>query len=189
MKLSILNTFTAFALLVAFGSDCFSQEYVATTKPVQTGRSPGVKTKLISTNGDSKTYVLIFSKGDEVVSGLTEFARKYEVKSATYTAIGDATSAKLGFFDYDKKMFKVIPINKLCEVASLNGDIAIYNDKQVAHTHLTVSTEDGNCYGGHLLELFVGPTLEVFVTVYPTPLYKKLDPEFNAGIIDPLLEK
>lgn len=190
MKAGFIKIMVASLVLIAcVGVATQAQEYVKPTNPVQTGRSPGVKEKLLSTNGETKTYVLIFSKGDEVVSGLTEFAQKYNVKSAHYTAIGDATSAKVGWYDYERKMFKVIPIREPSEVSSLNGDIALYNGKPVAHTHLNVSTSDGISRGGHLLELFVGPTLEVFVTVEPTPLYKKLNPEFNAGVIDPSLDK
>ena len=48
---------------------------------------------------------------------------------------------------------------------------------------------DGISYGGHLLELISGPTLEVFLTVEPTTLYKKVDPQFGAGLIDPSLER
>jgi uncharacterized protein len=183
----ILRMITASVLLGSGAAK--AQEYAAPTKPVQTGRSPGVKVKLLSTNGAAKTYMLIFSKGDEVVSGLTEFAQKYQVTSGHYQAIGDATSAKVGWYDYDRKEFKVIPIDEPCEVSSLTGDVAVYNGKPVAHTHLVVSTSDGLSRGGHLLELFVGPTLEVFVTVEPTPLYKKLSPEFGAGLIDPALDK
>jgi uncharacterized protein len=52
-----------------------------------------------------------------------------------------------------------------------------------------VASKDGSVKGGHLLELIVGPTLEVFITVEPTPLYKRVDKRFDAGIIDPTLEK
>jgi uncharacterized protein len=90
-----------------------------------------------------------------VPSGLTEFAQKYQVKSTHYQAIGDATSAKVGWYDYDRKMFKVIPIHDPSEVSSLTGDIARYHDKPVAHTHLTVSTSDEISRGDHLLELFL----------------------------------
>lgn len=59
----------------------------------------------------------------------------------------------------------------------------------MAHTHVSVAARDGSVKGGHLLELYVGPTLEVFVTVEPTALYKKPDKRFDAGVIDPALEK
>lgn len=56
-------------------------------------------------------------------SGLTEFAQKYNVKTAYSTAIGNAAGARFGFFDNDRKLFKVIPVSKPCEVSSLNGNI------------------------------------------------------------------
>jgi uncharacterized protein len=168
--------------------NAYSQEYISPTQPVETGKAPGVKVKLLSTNGQTKNYVLIFAMGDEVRSGLTEFAQKYQVKTAHFTAIGDATAAKFGFFDYDRKMFKVIPISEPSEVSSFNGNIAVLNGKPVVHIHANVATADGTTRGGHLLELFTGPTLEVILTVEPTTLYKKVNPKFGAGIIDPSLE-
>lgn len=174
-------------LFVAGWYSSYAQEYVSAVKPAETGKSPGVKVKLLSKNGETQTYALIFSTGDEVVSGLTEFAQKYKVKSAHYTAIGDASSAKVGWYDKSRKMFKVIPI-AASEVTSLVGDVAIFNGKPVAHSHVNVSTEDGISHGGHLLELIVGPTLEVIITTEPTALYKKLNREFDAGVIDPSAE-
>lgn len=173
------------ALLLGLCAQGFAQDYVSPVKPAETGKSPGVKVKLLSTVGGTKTYVLIFSTGDEVVSGLTEFAQKYNVKSAHYTAIGDATSAKVGWYDKSRKMFKVIPIPEPSEVTSLVGDVAVFGGKPVAHSHVNVATEDGLTHGGHLLQLIVGPTLELIITVEPTPMYKVLNEEFGAGVIDP----
>jgi len=166
-----------------------AQKYISPTQPVETGKAPGVKIKLLSTNGRTKNYVLIFARGDEIRSGLTEFAQKYNVTTAHFSAIGDATSVKFGFFDYDRKMFKLIPIGEPSEVSSLNGNIAMLSGKQVVHIHANVATGDGISHGGHLLELISGPTLEVFLTVEPTTLYKKVDPQFGAGLIDPSLER
>jgi predicted DNA-binding protein with PD1-like motif len=182
---SLLSVF----LFICLAIFAHAQAYVSPTRPATTGRSPSVKLKLLDSTSQIQHYVLIFSSGDEVVSGLTEFAQTYHVKSAQYTAIGDATTAKVGWYDYSRKMFKVIPIQKPCEVTSLIGDIALFNNKPVAHSHINLADEEGISHGGHLLELFTGPTMEVFVTVYQTLLYKKLSPEFGAGVIDPNLEK
>lgn len=162
-------------------------QHISPLQPIGTGTAPGMKFKLLSDSGNVQSYVLIFSKGDEVVSGINEFARQHNIKSAHYTAIGDGLSAKIGFFDYGRKMFKVIDYPDPLEVASLIGDIAVYNNKPVSHTHVTISKSDGTAHGGHLLELITGPTLELFMTVEPTPLYKQLNREFDAGIITPEL--
>lgn len=184
-----MKRITFFTLLIMlFELTANAQEFVLPTQPVETGKAPGVKVKLLSTNGEVKTYVLVFSPGDEVRSGLNDFAQNYGVKSAYFSGIGDVISAKVGFFDYERKMFRVISLDT-SEITSFAGNMAIFNGKAVAHTHVSVATKDGGVHGGHLLELYVGPTLEVFVIVEPTALYKKLDTRYNAGVIDPSLEK
>ncbi|CAM4369083.1 hypothetical protein SAMN06265348_113171 [Pedobacter westerhofensis] len=177
------------ALLASFGYHAEAQEqYFSAVKPVETGKAPGMKVKLLSSAGETKTYMLIFSKGDEVVSGLTEFAQQCKVKSAHYTGIGDVMAAKAGWFNYSRKQFKIINIDT-SEIASLIGDIASFNGKLVAHTHFSTATRDGLVHGGHMIELVSGPTIEIIMTTEPVALYKKLDEEFNAGIIDPELKK
>jgi hypothetical protein len=37
--------------------------------------------------------------------------------------------------------------------------------------------------------LVVGPTLELFITVEPTALQKRLDPRYEAGVIDTSIEQ
>jgi predicted DNA-binding protein with PD1-like motif len=191
MKKAILLSYGIIIVvaLLASQTTAYSQTYSSPTQPVAVGKAPGVKVKLLSTNGSIKNYVLIFALGDEIRSGLTEFAQQYGVKTAHFTAIGDATSATFGFFDYGRKLFKSIPINEPCEVSSLTGNIASLNGKPIVHIHATVAAEDGTVRGGHLLDLVTGPTLEVFLTVEPTALYKKVNPAFGAGLIDPSLTK
>lgn len=141
-----------------------AQQYRSATAYGEPGKAPGMKVKLLSTVGEVKTYAIIFAKGDEAVSGMTEFAQKYKVKSAHYQAIGDALHMEMGWFDYKRKEFLVIEVDS-SEVTSFTGDIASYHNKPVAHTHMTTSLRDGSVKGGHLLQLIVGPTLEVIVTV------------------------
>jgi uncharacterized protein len=183
-----------FSLLSIITCICFSfqavaqnNDYVSPMKPAVTGRSPGVKVKLISENGATRTYAIIFAAGDEVISGLKEFADKYQVKSAHFTAIGDASSAKFGWYDKSRKMFKVNELKGFAEITSLIGDIALNNNNPVVHAHINLATDDGLVHGGHLLEAFVAPTLEVIMTVEPAPLHKKPNEEFGIFIIDPSL--
>lgn len=189
MRTPLFKYLTATALLVAgsvLAAKAQAPEYISLTtgKPVQLGKAPNMKVKLLSTSGQTKTYALIFAKGDEVVSGLTEFAQKYHVTSAHYQAIGDALSAKIGVFEYGRKAFKVIPFTDPIEVTSLIGNVAMHDGKPIAHSHINVATFDGLIHGGHLFELICGPTIELIMTVEPTPLYKKLNTEFDAELID-----
>jgi predicted DNA-binding protein with PD1-like motif len=184
---SILATALSITALFCFKAN--AQDYVSPTTPPLTGRSPGVKVKLISGDGPTKTYVLVFAKGDEVMSGLKEFAVKYHVTSAHFNAIGDASSVKFGWYDISKKMFKVLRIDEFAEITSLVGDITLYNNNPVVHAHISMATQDGIVHGGHLFEAFISPTLQLMMTIEPASLFKKLDPETGILVIDPDLQK
>src|SRR5258705_13773159 len=164
-----------------------TSEYVAPSEAVPRGKAPRMQVRLLSTEGPTRQYVVIFYKGDEAFSGLSEFAEKYHVTSAHFTAIGAVNGATLGWFDPQRKMYKKIPVEGQLEVASMIGDIALFNGKPVVHTHMVVGLPDGTARAGHVLEAHVWPTLEVMVTVESNAMRKSLDPETGLTLIDPRL--
>jgi predicted DNA-binding protein with PD1-like motif len=163
-------------------------EYVKPAEAVPTGKAPKMQVQLLNPGEPTKQYAVIFYQGDEVYSGLQEFAEKYHVTSAHFTAIGALDDATVGWFDPQRKMYKKIPISGQHEVIGMSGDIALYQGRPVVHTHMVVGGPDGTTHGGHLLEAYVSPTLEVMVTVDPVAMRKRVDPETNLTLIDPALK-
>jgi predicted DNA-binding protein with PD1-like motif len=51
--------------------------------------------------------------------------------------------------------------------------------------HAVLGRSDGKTVGGHVLELVVNPTLEVFLTVNSVPLKKRPDEASGMKLIDP----
>src|ERR1700723_3989979 len=165
-----------------------AREYVSPSEAVPRGKAPKMQVQLLNPGEPTKQYAVIFYQGDEAFSGLLEFAEKYQVTSAHFTGIGALNGATLGWFDPQRKMYKKIPINGQHEVIGMSGDIALYEGKPVVHTHMLVGGPDGTTQGGHVLEAYVSPTLEVMVTVDPIAMHKRLDPEGNLTLIDPVLK-
>ena len=163
--------------------------WVSPSHPIASGQAPSMKVQLLSETPSSKTYAVIFYKGDEAFSGLSDFARQYNVAAAHFTAIGALNGATVAWFDPGRKMYKAIPIQGQVEVLSMIGDIALYKGKPVVHTHMVVGYPDGSTRGGHILEAHVNPTLEVMVTVANMPMHKRLDPETDLTLIDPAIHE
>ena len=164
-------------------------EYQSPDHPVAHGKAPGLQHKLLSEQGGVKNYVLIFAKGDEVLSGLTDFAAAEHVQAAHFSAIGAFQQVTTAWFDPQKKQYRLHHIQGPVELVSLLGDVALADGKPVVHSHLAIGHPDGRVEGGHLIEAYVFPTVELFLTVYPTPLYKKADPETDLHLIDPAATK
>jgi predicted DNA-binding protein with PD1-like motif len=161
------------------------EQLISPSRPIPTGQAPNMQVKLVSERAGEKVYAVIFAKGDELLSGLTDFAIKYKVEAAHFTGIGAISGATVGWLDLSQKAYQPIHVDEQVEVLSLIGDVATFNGKPVVHAHMVMGKRDGSTVGGHLWEAHVNPTLEVFVSVDPVPLKKKLDDASGMKLIDP----
>ena len=142
-----------------------------------------MKSKLIYEHHGEKTFALVFDTGDEVMSDLVEFAGSNKLGAARLTAIGAFSEVTLGYFDWEKKDYKKIPVREQVEVLSLIGDVALKDGEPKVHAHVVVGRSDGTTMGGHLIEARVRPTLEVILTESPAHLQKQVDEESGLALI------
>jgi predicted DNA-binding protein with PD1-like motif len=142
-----------------------------------------MKSKVIE-DADVVTYVVVCEPGDEAVAVLTQFARTERLQASQITAIGAFERATVGWFDRSAKEYRRIPVDQQCEVLSLAGDVAEGPDGASLHAHIVLGLADGTTRGGHLLEGWVFPTLEVIVTEAPARLRKVTRPDLGIALID-----
>jgi uncharacterized protein len=143
-----------------------------------------MKSKLIHEQSGERTFALVFQAGDEAMKRLAEFVEEHRVGAARFTAIGALSGATLGYFDWEKKDYKKIPIDEQVELLSLLGDVALADGKPMVHAHAVLGRSDGSTRGGHLLEARVRPTLELVLVESPAHLKKRHDPESGLALID-----
>jgi predicted DNA-binding protein with PD1-like motif len=141
-----------------------------------------LKSKLLESNG-GKSYAVIFDAGDEVTSGLREFAKQNALGASHFTAIGGFREVTLGYFEIEKKQYKHIPVKEQVEVLSLVGDIALEEGEPKVHAHVVVGTSEGLARGGHLLRGYVRPTLELVITESPQYLHREFDETSGLALI------
>jgi predicted DNA-binding protein with PD1-like motif len=163
-------------------------------KPSETaseGHAPGAKVRLLTTQSDgTKAYVLVLSQGDPVQAAIVAFAKDHHVVDAHFSAIGAVRDPEVAWFDESRKQFKAMSLHEQMEVLTLSGDITLGAEGQpLVHTHLVMARSDGEAWGGHLIEATASPTIELYVTTYPEPLYKRLDPATDLQLIEPSLER
>lgn len=142
-----------------------------------------MKSKLLSEEG-SRTFAIVFATGDEVTAGLHSFAEENRLSASHFTAIGAFERVTLGYFDWEQKDYRRIPLLEQVEVVSLIGDIALDDGKPKVHAHVVVGKSDGTAHGGHLLEAYVRPTLEVLLVESPSHLKRRLDRDSGLALID-----
>ncbi|MGH9740477.1 MAG: PPC domain-containing DNA-binding protein [Candidatus Acidiferrales bacterium] len=143
--------------------------YIRPPMVVKTGLAPKMRVEELPT-ADSHTYEVSFGTGDEIISGLTQFAEQHHIVSAHLTGIGGLTSAKLGWGSPTIPGMKEIDVTQKCELVSLIGNISMRGQYPYVHLHGVVAFSDGSTKGGHVVEAHVDPIVEIFVVTTAAPL-------------------
>lgn len=133
------------------------------TRPLP-GLAPGLQVTDLGKSG--RTYRINLKKGDEIMSGLTEFAEKYRIKNAHFSGLGAINKGVFGWSDpADTRGQKRIELNQEAEIVSLTGNISLNAEGRPAvHAHGSVSFADGSVKGGHWWEAYVSIIAVVYVT-------------------------
>jgi predicted DNA-binding protein with PD1-like motif len=133
--------------------------------------------------GDERVFALVFDTGDKVVAELVAFATQHSLRASRLSAIGGFSDVTVGFFDWESKDYRRIPIDGQVELIALLGDITLADDRPKVHAHVVVGLPDGTTRGGHLLEATVRPTLEVVLEESPAHLRRVHDPTTGLPLI------
>lgn len=139
--------------------------------------------RVLSENGE-RSFAVVLETGEEATRCLRNFAEYHGVTAARFTAVGAFAEARLGFYDLEAKEYEPIEVGEQVEVLSLAGDITVHEGEHVVHGHAVLGRRDGSTVGGHLLEGWVRPTLEVMVVEAPGHLVRRMDEDAGLPLID-----
>lgn len=144
-----------------------------------------MKSALLADHDSLRTFVIVMGTNDEAVSTLTAFAAEHRLAASHFTAIGAFSSAIVAYFDWTTKQYRHIAIDEQVEVLSLSGDVTTERNEPKLHAHVVLGKADASAHGGHLIQGFVRPTLEVVLTELPRHLRRRIDPDSGLALIDP----
>ena len=130
----------------------------------EAGKAPGMKVTDLGKGG--RTFRVDMTKGDEIMSGLIEFAEKNHIKNGHFTALGAIDKGVFGWTDVERGLGqKKIELKQEAEVVSLIGSISMNDQgRATVHGHGSVALSDGSVVGGHWFEAHVSIIAEIFVT-------------------------
>lgn len=145
-----------------------------------------MKSKLLDTTGGKKTFALVFDEGDEVIAGMTAFAKDERIDAAHFTAVGAFQDVTLGYFNMANKQYKKIPVQEQVEVLVMAGNVAIKEEhhEPKIHAHVVLGKADGAAVGGHIMQAHVRPTLEVILIETPAHLERQIDDKTGLALIN-----
>ncbi|HEV2402808.1 MAG TPA: PPC domain-containing DNA-binding protein [Candidatus Saccharimonadales bacterium] len=125
---------------------------------------------------DGFNYFLRLDSSERLSEALEQFAAEAKPAGGWLNGLGTASEATLGFYGLENKSYHWQIISRPMEVVSLTGNLALdETGKPVYHLHGVLAGDDYQTIGGHIKDLVVGATLELFVHRAYQPLQRHSD--------------
>lgn len=134
---------------------------------------------------DGYNYILRLSRDDKLIESLDAFARETRLGGAWLMGLGGALEVEVGFYNLKTKEYAWRRFEKILEITSLQGNLSWVDGQPRWHIHGTFSDEECNAFGGHVKELKVAATCELFIhTFFNKKLTRSLDEEIGLKLLD-----
>jgi predicted DNA-binding protein with PD1-like motif len=134
---------------------------------------------------DGYNYLIRLDKGEELLKSLQDFVAKTKLETAWLNAMGGTLEATIGYYNIDQNEYTWKTYSGVREVVSLQGNITLGDDgKPALHLHGVLSDANFQTVGGHIKQLVVAATLEVFIHKIDKPIHRSHKPDIGLATLD-----
>ena len=128
------------------------------------------------------TYMIRIDLGEDIVKSLKALCEKEQILLGRVEAIGATDQAVIGVYDREKREYYPEKIDEFMEITSLNGNITAMGEKTYLHLHTTLADQKHTVHGGHVLEMRIGATCEMFITVLEGQVKRQKDNQLGINL-------
>lgn len=123
----------------------------------------------------AREFVARLEHGKDWRGQIEEFADREGIDAAFFIGLGAVQDAEVLFYDQVDQEYYPVTFEEPFEVVPAVGNISWLGEERFAHTHVTLSREDGSVVAGHLdtATTFAG---ELYVREFDTRLEREHDP-------------
>ena len=129
------------------------------------------------------TYMVRIDLDEEIMQSLRVLCEKEDIHLAHVEALGAVNHAVVGVYDLKEIVYHQEEINEFMEITGLTGNVTRMNGEVYLHLHTTMVDQNHVVHGGHVIELKVGATCEMFVTVLPGEVDRVRDENLGFNLI------
>ncbi len=109
------------------------------------------------------TYMLRIDIGEEITESLKKMCKQEGIRLAEVNAIGASDHAVVGVYDLQEQAYRREELTGFMEIAGLTGSVTSMDGNPYVHLHAVLADGENRLHGGHVLQMRVGATCEMFV--------------------------
>ena len=132
----------------------------------------------------SNYYLLRLEKGEEVIATIQKFCASQHIDNAYFSGLGSIENPTLAHYFVTTKKYTEKDVTGIFELLNITGNIALFENAPLVHAHCTISDEDMNTKGGHLVKAVVSATVEIHLRVLDSVFEKEMDTEIGLKLFD-----
>ena len=111
--------------------------------------------------------------GADLLEEITEICRKQGIRLGRVEALGAVKRACLGFYDQQKREYRLFTLDQSLEMTNLTGNISLKDGHPIVHAHITLSDDTGKAYGGHLAHGTIVFACELMIQAFTSQVFER----------------
>lgn len=128
--------------------------------------------------------LIILERGEELISTLKKYAADRSLTSAVLqSGVGGADSVELSFYDLSTKSYIDKVFDEPLEIVSLQGNLTQVDGQPFWHIHGIFGRRDYQTISGHVNNLSIALTGEIFIVPLESNLTRQYDETTGLRLI------
>ncbi|MBV9596238.1 MAG: DUF296 domain-containing protein [Chloroflexi bacterium] len=129
-------------------------------------------------------YIVRLECGECAVERLMAFAESQRIGFANISAAGAVNWARLAYWNAKTRKYEEREFDEQLEVVSFQGNSSLKDGKPFFHVHGVFARQDFTVLAGHIKEIRVNPTLEVWLRTEDVSIRRTHEPESGLDLLD-----
>ena len=129
-------------------------------------------------------YIVRFESGEAGIETLTRFLAAQKIEFANVSAAGAVAWVRLAYWSAASREYEEREFDEQLEIVSFEGNSSLKDGKPFLHMHGVFARSDFSTIGGHVKELRVHPTLELWLRTEDVPVRRAHDPATGLDLLD-----
>jgi hypothetical protein len=130
------------------------------------------------------TIVVRIDRGEELMTSVKSLCEKEGVTLASITALGAVDHVIVGLYKVEEQRFLPNVFDGEMEMTSLIGNVTVKDGEVYLHMHADFADETGRVFGGHVTEVIVSGTCEMFIQKIDGVIGRRMDNETGINLFD-----
>lgn len=129
-------------------------------------------------------YIVRLESGESAIESLVRLLTSERVGFANVSAAGAVAWARLAYWNAETRQYQEKEFARQFEVVSFQGNASLKDGKPFLHIHGVFAQQDFSTIGGHVKEVRVHPTMEVWLRTEEVSVQRAHDEASGLELLD-----